>query len=109
VILAFHGDTLLATFTEGGFSGDLGDNSNVFLGVQDSTGSITEIVYLIVNSDPSTLQNVAINQLSVVPASKAQEISPAVPHVRLGGPPPSLAASLDDAKAAFGAAGRAQR
>jgi hypothetical protein len=70
VILAFHGDTLLATFTEVGFSSTLGDNSNVFLGVQDATGSITEIVYLIFNSDPSRLQSVAINQLTVVPAPK---------------------------------------
>jgi hypothetical protein len=70
VILAFNGDTLLATFTAAGYSGEAGDNSNVFLGVQDSTADITEIVYLIVDSDPSTPQNVAINQLSVVPGPK---------------------------------------
>jgi hypothetical protein len=68
-ILAFNGPTLLAVFTESGFSSDLGDNSNVFLGVQDSTPDITGITYLIFNSqfDPLRLQTVAINQLSVFP------------------------------------------
>jgi hypothetical protein len=71
VILAFNGDTLLGAFTESGFSNDTGNNDNVFLVVEDSTGSITEIVYLIINpSDPTKLQGVIINQLTVVTAPK---------------------------------------
>jgi hypothetical protein len=67
-ILAFSGPTLLAVFTASGFSGDLGDNSNIFLGVQDTTADITSITYLNFTSDPSfKLQSVAINQLRVVP------------------------------------------
>jgi hypothetical protein len=65
-ILAFSGSTLIGTFTENGFSGDVGDNSNIFLGVQDSTADITSVTYLTFTSDPSfKLQDVAINQLSV--------------------------------------------
>jgi hypothetical protein len=65
-ILAFSGSTLLGTFTENGFSGDLGDNSNIFLGVRDSIPDITGITYLTFTSDPTfRLQSVDINQLSV--------------------------------------------
>jgi len=65
-ILAFSGSTLLGTFTENGFSGDLGDNSNIFLGVQDSIADITSITYRTFTSDPTfRSQSVAINQMSV--------------------------------------------
>jgi len=65
-ILAFSGSTLLGTFTENGFSGDLGDNSNIFLGVQDSIADITSITYRTFTSNPTfTSQSVAINQMSV--------------------------------------------
>jgi hypothetical protein len=65
-ILAYNGSVLLGTFTENGFSGDLGDNSNIFLGVQDATADITEVVYLNFNSNPTfQLQSVAINQLTI--------------------------------------------
>jgi hypothetical protein len=70
--LAFRGSTLLGTFTENGFSGDLGDNSNIFLGVRDSIPDITGITYLTFTSDPTfRLQSVAINQLSVSAPSLA--------------------------------------
>jgi hypothetical protein len=65
-ILAFSGSTLIGTFTENGFSGEAGDNSNIFLGVQDSTADITSVTYLTLISQPgSGLQDVAINQMSV--------------------------------------------
>jgi hypothetical protein len=65
-ILAFSGSALLGTFTENGFSSDLGDNSNIFLGVQDSIADITSITYLTFTSDPTfRLHGVAINQMSV--------------------------------------------
>src|SRR5262249_41281080 len=44
-ILAYNGTTLLGSFTETGFSGDVADNSNIFLGVQDASADITSIVY----------------------------------------------------------------
>ena len=67
VILVFSGSTLRGIFTENGFSGDLGDNSNIFLGVQSSIADITSITYLtFVPSDPTfRLHGVAINQVSV--------------------------------------------
>jgi hypothetical protein len=65
-ILAFSGSTLLGTFTENGFSSDLGDNSNIFLGVQDLIADITSITYLTFTSNPTfILEDVAINQMSV--------------------------------------------
>src|SRR4029077_17444291 len=64
-ILAFNGNTLLGTFTENGFSGDVGDNSNIFLGVQDTTTDITSVTYLTFTANPFTLQDVAINQMSL--------------------------------------------
>jgi hypothetical protein len=71
-ILAFSGSTLLGTFIENGFSSDLGDNSNIFLGVRDSIPDITGITYLTFTSDPTfRLQSVAINQLSVSAPSLA--------------------------------------
>ena len=44
-ILAFNGSVLLGTFTENGFSGDVGDNSNISLGVEDATADITSVTY----------------------------------------------------------------
>jgi hypothetical protein len=65
-IQAFHSGLLLGTFTENGFSGDVGDNSDIFLGVRDTTADITSVVYLTYTSTPQfQLQSVAINQLTV--------------------------------------------
>jgi hypothetical protein len=65
-ILAFNGSALLGTFTESGFSGDLGDNSNIFLGVQDGSADITSVTYLTFTASPEfSLQDVAINQVSI--------------------------------------------
>ncbi len=65
-ILAFNGSVLLGTFTESGFSGDVGDNSNIFLGVQDATADITSVTYLTFISSPEfSLRNVAINQITI--------------------------------------------
>jgi len=66
-ISAFSGSTLLGTFTRNGFSGSVGDNSNIFLGVQDTTADITSVTYRTFMSNPDVLfQSVAINQLSIV-------------------------------------------
>jgi hypothetical protein len=65
-IQAFNGPTLLGTFTENGFSGDVGDNSDIFLGVQGSIADITSVVYLTFTSNPAfKLQDVAINQVTI--------------------------------------------
>ena len=65
-ILAFNGNVLLGTFTKSGFSGDVGNNSNIFLGVQDSIADITSVTYLTFTSSPEySLQAVAINQLTI--------------------------------------------
>jgi hypothetical protein len=53
-------------FTENGDATSAADNSNIFLGVQDTPADITSITYLTFSSDPFRLQSVAINQLSVV-------------------------------------------
>lgn len=67
VIFAFNGNVLLGTFARSGFSGDVGDNSNIFLGVQDSVADITSVTYLTFTSTPQfDLQAVAINQLTIV-------------------------------------------
>jgi hypothetical protein len=64
-ILAYSGNTLLGSFTENGFSGDVGDNSDIFLGVQSTTANITSIVFLTFTGDPPVQQSVAINQLTI--------------------------------------------
>ena len=59
-------DGHLGIFTENGFSGDLGDNSNIFLGVKCSIADITSITYQTFTSDPISFRHgVAINQVSV--------------------------------------------
>ena len=65
-ILAFNGNALLGTFTRSGFSGSAGNNSNIFLGVQDSIADITSVTYLTFTSNPEFhLQAVAINQVTI--------------------------------------------
>jgi len=65
-ILAFSGSTLLGAFTESGVSGDLGNNSNIFLGVRDTSADITSVTYLTFTASPGfSLQDVAINQMSI--------------------------------------------
>jgi len=55
----------VGTFTENGFSGDVGDNSDIFLGVEDATADITSVTYLTFTSNPFAFQQVAINQVSI--------------------------------------------
>jgi hypothetical protein len=64
-IFAFNGSVLLGTFTENGFSGDVGDNSDPFLGVESATADITSVTYLTFTSNPFALQQVAINQMTI--------------------------------------------
>jgi hypothetical protein len=66
-ILAFNGSTFLGAFTENGFSGDVGDNSNIFLGVH--AADITSVTYLTFTGGPYTPQVVAINQMTISPAA----------------------------------------
>jgi hypothetical protein len=66
-ILAFNGSTFLGAFTENGFSGDVGDNSHIFLGVQ--AADITSVTYLTFTGNPFTLQDVLINQMTIRPAA----------------------------------------
>ena len=65
-IQAFSGSTLLGSFTESGFSGSAGDNSDIFLGVQDTTADITSIVFQVFTGDPLVQTIVAINQLTIL-------------------------------------------
>jgi hypothetical protein len=64
-VLAFSGNVLLGTFTENGFTGDVADNSAIFLGVEDATADITSVTYLTFTSNPFTLQDVNINQVTI--------------------------------------------
>jgi hypothetical protein len=61
-ISAYDGSTFLGSFTENGFSGDVGDNSDIFLGVQDRTADITRIVFQTFSVGGYN-GSVAINQL----------------------------------------------
>ncbi|HUY14675.1 MAG TPA: PEP-CTERM sorting domain-containing protein [Terriglobia bacterium] len=64
-IQAFNGNTLLGTFTENGNSNSNGDNSAIFLGVQDLSGAnITSIQYSL-TSCVLDCTDFAINQLSL--------------------------------------------
>ena len=65
-IQAFHHNQLLGTFTETGFSGAAGNNSDIFLGVEDTKDDITRVVYEILSNSSGVTQPVAINQMSVV-------------------------------------------
>ena len=73
-IEAFHGRKLLGTFTEGGFSGDVGDNSNIFLGIQDKRADITSVIFKILPFG-SQAEAVAINDLTIAP-SISRSVSP---------------------------------
>ena len=66
-ILAFDGSQLLGAFTAGGFSGDVADNSNTFLGVQDTTADITSVIYLTFADGSNSSGPVAINQMTITP------------------------------------------
>jgi len=64
-VLAFDHALFLGAFTENGFSGDLGDNSNIFLGVRSDSADITSVTYLTFTADPFRLKDVSINQMSI--------------------------------------------
>jgi hypothetical protein len=66
-ILAFSGSTFLGSFTENGVGGQAADNSDPFLGVQDSTADITTIIFqiFITTQPPPQQGNVAINQMTI--------------------------------------------
>jgi hypothetical protein len=72
-VLAFDHTLFLGAFTENGFSGELGDNSNIFLGVRSDSADITSVTYLNFTADPTALpsgvtfglQSVSINQMSI--------------------------------------------
>jgi hypothetical protein len=65
-IQAFGSGGLLGTFTENGVSNSYGDNSAIFVGVQDLTGAnITSIEYSLASCAPDCT-DFAINQLSLV-------------------------------------------
>jgi hypothetical protein len=81
-ILAFNGNVLLGTFTENGFTGDVGDNSAIFLGVEDATADISSVTYLTFTSNPFTLQDVNINQVTT--ESSATPIPAALPLFATG-------------------------
>jgi YVTN family beta-propeller protein len=63
-IRAFNGKKLLGSFTENGFSGDVADNSNIFLGVQDATADITSIEFSTISASGAAT-GVAINQMTI--------------------------------------------
>jgi hypothetical protein len=63
-IEAFHGSKLLGTFTENGFTGDVGDNSAIFLGIQDKRADITSVIFNILPFE-SQAKAVSINQLTI--------------------------------------------
>jgi hypothetical protein len=71
-IQAFHREKLLGTFTGNGFSGDLADNSNIFLGVRDARPDITSVIFNIL---PFGSQAVAINQVTIAPGI-SRSVSP---------------------------------
>ena len=81
-ILAFNGSALLGTFTENGFSGSADDNSAIFLGVEDATADITSVTYLTFTSNPFTLQDVNINQVTI--EGSQTPVPPALPLFATG-------------------------
>ena len=76
-ILAFNGNQLLGAFLASGFSGDVADNSNPFLGVQDTTADITSVSYLTFLIGGSSSGPVAINQMTIAPGNP---VVPAIPE-----------------------------
>jgi len=71
-VLAFDHALFLGAFTENGISGDLGDNSTIFLGVRSDIADITSVTYLTFIADPFRLRPVSINQMSIdAPAANA--------------------------------------
>jgi hypothetical protein len=73
-ILAFNGSQLLGAYLASGFSGDVGDNSDPFLGVQDTKADITSVTYLtFVNSSSD---RVAINQMTITPGVAPAPLRP---------------------------------
>jgi hypothetical protein len=83
-ILAFSGSQLLGAFIASGFSGDVADNSNTFLGVQDSTSDITSVTYLTFADGSSSSGPVAINQLTVGPGVAVTPLPAALPLYATG-------------------------
>ena len=72
-IQAYHRGKLLGTFTENGFSGDVGDNSNIFLGIRDKRADITSVIFNILPIG-SQAEAVAINWMTIAPF--ARSVSP---------------------------------
>jgi hypothetical protein len=55
----------LGAFLASGFSGDVADNSDPFLGVQDTTADINSVTYLTFADGSSSSGPVAINQMTI--------------------------------------------
>ena len=84
-ILAYNGNQLLGAFIESGlFSGGVADNSNIFLGVQDTTADITSVSYLTFITGNSSAGPVAINQMTITPGVSATPLPAALPLYATG-------------------------
>lgn len=83
-ILAYNGNQLLAAFIASGLSGGLGNNSNIFLGVQDTTAGITSVTYLTFLSGSSSPNPLAINQMTITPGVAATPLPAALPFFASG-------------------------
>ena len=83
-ILAFNGSQLLGAYLASGFSGDVADNSNPFLGVQDTTADITSVTYLTFLSGGSSPGPVAINQMTISPGVAVTPLPAALPLFATG-------------------------
>src|SRR5262249_9427436 len=88
-IVAFDHWLFLGAFTENGISGDLGDNSSIFLGVRSDSADITSVGYLAFSTDAGAdlrLQSISINEMSI----DAPATAPSVPGPMLGAGLPGL-------------------
>lgn len=83
-VLAFSGSQLLGAYLASGFSGDVADNSDPFLGVQDTTADITSVTYLTFADGSSSSGPVAINQMTITPGVSATPLPAALPLFATG-------------------------
>jgi hypothetical protein len=83
-ILAFNGNQLLGAYLASGFSGDVADNSDPFLGVQDTTADITSVTYLTFLAGSSSSGPVAINQMTITPGVAVTPLPAALPLFATG-------------------------